>query len=61
MFTKDELFIIGEGIISLMDGIRKGQAAVTWNDKAQAGLKEANEELRVLLNKVVNLQMKETA
>ena len=57
MFSNDELFIIGEGILSLMDNVRKGRAAVTWNKNVQAGMDEAQEELRLLLNKVVKLQM----
>ena len=57
MFSNDELFIIGEGIISLMDNVRKSRAAITWNIKANEGMAEAEQELRVLLNKVVKLQM----
>lgn len=57
MFSNDELFIIGEGIIALMDNVRKSRAAITWNTKANEGMAEAEQELRVLLNKVVQLQM----
>ena len=57
MFSNDELFIIGEGIIALMDNVRKSRAAITWNIKANEGMAEAEQELRVLLNKVVKLQM----
>lgn len=57
MFSNDELFIIGEGILSLMDNVRKSRAAITWNTKANEGMVEAEKELRVLLNKVVQLQM----